>query len=81
MTITRISEPEPVVAGSLRRVVGGALTDRFGGRVTVPLISAAIVPVLRIGVALGLPAATSAPAVTIVRLTASHEATRGGGAA
>jgi MFS transporter, NNP family, nitrate/nitrite transporter len=37
----------PVVVGSLGRIVVGALTDRFGGRVMFPLISAAtIVPIL-----------------------------------
>jgi len=37
----------PVVVGSLGRIVVGALTDRFGGRVMFPLISAVtIVPVL-----------------------------------
>ncbi|MFF5210963.1 MFS transporter [Streptosporangium sp. NPDC000396] len=42
----------PVIVGSLGRVPVGALTDRFGGRVMFPLISAAtIVPVLFIGVA------------------------------
>jgi len=40
----------PVVVGSLGRIVVGALTDRFGGRVMFPLVSAAtIVPVLFIG--------------------------------
>ncbi|MEV4223335.1 MFS transporter [Nonomuraea sp. NPDC049725] len=42
----------PVIVGSLGRVPVGALTDRLGGRVMFPLISAAtIVPVLFIGVA------------------------------
>ncbi|SEH02696.1 MFS transporter, NNP family, nitrate/nitrite transporter [Nonomuraea solani] len=42
----------PVIVGSLGRIPVGALTDRFGGRVMLPLISAAtIVPVLFIGVA------------------------------
>ncbi|MFI7705602.1 MFS transporter [Nonomuraea sp. NPDC049480] len=42
----------PVIVGSLGRIPIGALTDRFGGRVMFPLISAAtIVPVLFIGVA------------------------------
>ncbi|MBB6547398.1 MFS transporter [Nonomuraea rubra] len=42
----------PVIVGSLGRIPVGALTDRFGGRVMFPLISAAtIVPVLFIGVA------------------------------
>lgn len=37
----------PVVVGSLGRIVVGALTDKFGGRVMFPLVSAAtIVPVL-----------------------------------
>jgi NNP family nitrate/nitrite transporter-like MFS transporter len=37
----------PVVVGSLGRIVVGALTDRYGGRVMFPLVSAAtIVPVL-----------------------------------
>ncbi len=37
----------PVVVGSLGRIVVGALTDRFGGRVMFPLVSAAtMVPVL-----------------------------------
>ncbi|MGW3355476.1 nitrate/nitrite transporter [Streptomyces bungoensis] len=40
----------PVVVGSLGRVPVGALTDRFGGRVMFPLVSAAtIVPVLYLG--------------------------------
>ncbi len=40
----------PVVVGSLGRIPVGALTDRFGGRVMFPLVSAAtIVPVLFIG--------------------------------
>ncbi len=40
----------PVVVGSLGRILVGALTDRFGGRVMFPLISAiTIVPVLFIG--------------------------------
>ncbi|GAA2206541.1 NarK/NasA family nitrate transporter [Nonomuraea monospora] len=42
----------PVIVGSIGRIPVGALTDRFGGRVMFPLISAAtIVPVLFIGVA------------------------------
>lgn len=42
----------PVIVGSLGRIPVGALTDRFGGRVMFPLISAAtIVPVVFIGVA------------------------------
>jgi MFS transporter, NNP family, nitrate/nitrite transporter len=37
----------PVVVGSLGRIVVGALTDRFGGRVMFPLVSAStIVPVV-----------------------------------
>jgi len=37
----------PVLVGSLGRIIVGALTDRYGGRVMFPLISAAtIVPVL-----------------------------------
>ena len=37
----------PVVVGSLGRIVVGALTDRLGGRVMFPLVSAAtIVPIL-----------------------------------
>jgi len=40
----------PVVVGSLGRILVGALTDRSGGRVMFPLVSAAtIVPVLFIG--------------------------------
>jgi NNP family nitrate/nitrite transporter-like MFS transporter len=40
----------PVVVGSLGRIPVGALTDRFGGRVMFPLVSAVtIVPVLFIG--------------------------------
>jgi len=42
----------PVVVGSLGRIPVGALTDRFGGRVMFPLVSAVtIVPVLYIGLA------------------------------
>ncbi|KAB8189197.1 MFS transporter [Nonomuraea phyllanthi] len=42
----------PVIVGSLGRIPVGALTDRFGGRVMFPLVSAAtIVPVLFIGLA------------------------------
>jgi NNP family nitrate/nitrite transporter-like MFS transporter len=42
----------PVVVGSVGRIPVGALTDRFGGRVMFPLISAAtVVPVLFIGLA------------------------------
>ena len=37
----------PVLVGSLGRIIVGALTDRFGGRVMFPLVSAAtIVPIL-----------------------------------
>ncbi|WP_090482876.1 MFS transporter [Nakamurella panacisegetis] len=40
----------PVVVGSLGRIPIGALSDRFGGRVMFPLVSAAtIVPVLYLG--------------------------------
>lgn len=40
----------PVVVGSLGRIPVGALTDRFGGRVMFPLVSAVtIVPVLFLG--------------------------------
>ncbi len=42
----------PVVVGSLGRVPVGALTDRFGGRVMFPLVTAVtIVPVLFLGLA------------------------------
>ena len=42
----------PVVVGSVGRVPVGALTDRFGGRLMFPLISAVtIVPVLFLGLA------------------------------
>ncbi|MFF4992978.1 MFS transporter [Streptosporangium saharense] len=42
----------PVIIGSLGRIPVGALTDRFGGRVTFPLVSAAAVPpVLFVGLA------------------------------
>jgi NNP family nitrate/nitrite transporter-like MFS transporter len=42
----------PVVVGSLGRVPVGALTDRFGGRVMFPLVSAVtVVPVLYLGAA------------------------------
>ncbi|MFG3498895.1 MFS transporter [Streptomyces sp. NPDC047928] len=42
----------PVVVGSLGRIPVGALTDRFGGRVMFPLVSAVtILPVLYIGLA------------------------------
>lgn len=40
----------PVVVGSLGRIPVGALTDRFGGRIMFPLVSAlTIIPVLFIG--------------------------------
>lgn len=40
----------PVVVGSLGRIPVGALTDRFGGRVMFPAVSAAtVVPVLYLG--------------------------------
>ena len=40
----------PVIVGSLGRIVVGALTDRYGGRVMFPVVSAVtIVPVLFIG--------------------------------
>jgi MFS transporter, NNP family, nitrate/nitrite transporter len=40
----------PVVVGSLGRIIVGALTDRFGGRIMFPLVSAVtIVPILFIG--------------------------------
>jgi MFS transporter, NNP family, nitrate/nitrite transporter len=42
----------PVVVGSLGRIPIGALTDRFGGRVMFPIVSAVtIVPVLYLGLA------------------------------
>ncbi|WP_235455305.1 MFS transporter [Streptomyces olivochromogenes] len=42
----------PVVVGSLGRIPVGGLTDRFGGRVMFPLVSAVtIVPVLYLGLA------------------------------
>ncbi|MBD0843025.1 nitrate/nitrite transporter [Streptomyces sp. TRM68416] len=42
----------PVVVGSLGRIPVGALTDRFGGRMMFPIVSAAtIVPVLYLGLA------------------------------
>ncbi|MBQ0854773.1 MFS transporter [Streptomyces sp. BH-SS-21] len=42
----------PVVVGSLGRIPVGALTDRFGGRVMFPIVSAAtVVPVLYLGLA------------------------------
>jgi NNP family nitrate/nitrite transporter-like MFS transporter len=40
----------PVVVGSLGRIVVGSLTDRFGGRIMFPLVSAlTIVPILFLG--------------------------------
>lgn len=52
----------PVVVGSLGRIVVGALTDRFGGRLMFPLVSAlTIVPVLFIG----FFAQTSYPALLV----------------
>ncbi len=56
-TLGSLSEPEvallvavPVVVGSLGRIIVGALTDRFGGRVMFPLVSAiTILPVLFLG--------------------------------
>lgn len=40
----------PVIVGSLGRIVVGALTDKYGGRIMFPLVSlATIVPVLVIG--------------------------------
>jgi len=56
-TLGKISESDvallvavPVIVGSLGRIPVGALTDRFGGRVMFPLVSAAtIVPVLFVG--------------------------------
>ncbi|WP_198653892.1 MFS transporter [Actinocorallia populi] len=40
----------PVIVGSVGRIPVGALTDRFGGRVMFPLVSAAtVVPVLYLG--------------------------------
>lgn len=53
-TLGRLTESDvalmvavPVVVGSLGRIVVGALTDRHGGRVMFPLVSAAtIVPIL-----------------------------------
>jgi len=42
----------PVIVGSLGRIVVGALTDRYGGRIMFPLVSAAtIVPILFIAFA------------------------------
>ncbi|GAA0250667.1 NarK/NasA family nitrate transporter [Saccharothrix mutabilis subsp. mutabilis] len=52
----------PVVVGALGRIPVGALTDRFGGRVMFPAVSAAtIVPVLFIG----LFGHTSLPALLV----------------
>ncbi|HWD80849.1 MAG TPA: MFS transporter [Kribbella sp.] len=56
-TLGRLSESDvallvavPVLVGSLGRIPIGALTDRYGGRLMFPLVSAAtIVPVLFIG--------------------------------
>ncbi|WP_350275771.1 MFS transporter [Kribbella sp. HUAS MG21] len=56
-TLGRLSESDvallvavPVVVGSLGRIPVGALTDRYGGRLMFPLVSAAtIVPILFIG--------------------------------
>ena len=40
----------PVIVGSLGRIIVGALTDRYGGRVMFPLVSAlTVVPVLFLG--------------------------------
>jgi NNP family nitrate/nitrite transporter-like MFS transporter len=40
----------PVLVGSLGRIIVGALTDRYGGRVMFPLVSAVtVVPILFIG--------------------------------
>ena len=40
----------PVIVGSLGRIIVGALTDRYGGRLMFPVVSAAtVVPVLFIG--------------------------------
>ena len=58
-TLGRLSESDvallvavPVLVGSLGRIPVGALTDRFGGRIMFPLVSAAtVVPVLFIGFA------------------------------
>jgi MFS transporter, NNP family, nitrate/nitrite transporter len=42
----------PVIVGSLGRIPVGALTDKFGGRVMFPLVSAlTIIPVLYLGFA------------------------------
>ena len=56
-TLGKLSESDvallvavPVIVGSLGRIPVGALTDRFGGRIMFPLVSAAtIVPVMFIG--------------------------------
>jgi NNP family nitrate/nitrite transporter-like MFS transporter len=56
-TLGRLTESDvallvavPVLVGSLGRIPIGALTDRYGGRVMFPLVSAAtIVPILFIG--------------------------------
>ncbi|WP_328519797.1 MFS transporter [Kribbella sp. NBC_00359] len=56
-TLGRLTESDvallvavPVLVGSLGRIPVGALTDRFGGRVMFPLVTAAtIVPILFIG--------------------------------
>jgi len=56
-TLGRLTESDvalmvavPVVVGSLGRIVVGALTDRYGGRIMFPLVSAiTIVPILFLG--------------------------------
>jgi NNP family nitrate/nitrite transporter-like MFS transporter len=56
-TLGRLTESDvallvavPVIVGSLGRIVVGALTDKYGGRVMFPLVSAAtIVPILFLG--------------------------------
>ncbi|MEU4295669.1 MFS transporter, partial [Kribbella sp. NPDC026596] len=56
-TLGRLTESDvallvavPMLVGSLGRIPVGALTDRFGGRVMFPLVTAAtIVPILFIG--------------------------------
>ncbi|TXL57551.1 MFS transporter [Aeromicrobium terrae] len=56
-TLGRLSESDvallvavPVLVGSLGRIIVGALTDRYGGRVMFPLVSVAtIVPTLFVG--------------------------------
>jgi NNP family nitrate/nitrite transporter-like MFS transporter len=58
-TLGRLTESDvallvavPVLVGSLGRIPIGALTDRFGGRLMFPLVSAAtVVPILFIGFA------------------------------